>query len=109
MAVAAGVAVERVAAAVKGDGVAMLGSAIATAAAAARTPEPVERREGRLCIWRSGLVLCAGTGDTGIAEAALGGEPANEGACVGEGFGTGTASVPAFFHTDRLMLRLSCE
>ena len=107
----AGVAVERVAAAVKREGVAVLGSAIATAAAAARTPEPAERREGRFCIWRSGPVICAGTVDTGIAEVAVGGEPANVGAGAGAGeeFGTGTASDPAFFHTDMLMLRLNCE
>ena len=106
-------AVERVAAAVNGEGVAMLGSAIATAAAGARTPEPAERREGRLCSWRSGPVLCAGPVDTctGIAEVAEGEEPAKDGAGAGagEGVGTGTASGPAFFHTDRLMLRLSCE
>ena len=108
-------AVERVAAAVNGEGVAMLGSVIATAAAGARTPEPAERREGRLCNWRSGPVLFEGPVDTctDITEVAAGGEPAKDGAGAGagagEGVGTGTASGPAFFHTDRLMLRLSCE
>lgn len=108
---AAGVAVGRVAGIVKGEGVAVLDSAIETPAAAAAmtTPDPAERREGRLCSWSSGPVLWAGeaAGGTVTTAATVGGEPAEKRAAPCVGIGTGTVSGPAFFQTERLMLRLS--